>query len=167
LKTIYVLVFIELGSRRVHFAGCTSHPTGAWVTQQARQIMWDLSDREPPLRFLLRDRDLKFTATFDTVFRSEGIHVIRTPVRAPNANAYIERWIWSAREERLDKLLIMGEDHLQRVVRDYIAYYNTARPHQGIDQRIPIPRPISEATGPVCSRTVLGGILHDYYREAA
>jgi putative transposase len=121
LKTIYVLVFIELGSRRVHFAGCTSHPTGAWVTQQARQIMWDLSDCEPPLRFLLRDRDLKFTATFDTVFRSEGIHVIRTPVRAPNANAYIERWIWSAREERLDKLLIMGEDHLQRVVRDYIA----------------------------------------------
>ena len=167
LKTIYVLVFIEIGTRRVHFAGCTAHPTGAWVTQQARQIMWELSDRQPAIRFLIRDRDLKFTTAFDTVFRSAGITVIRTPVRAPNANAYTERWVRSARQECLDKLLIINENHLRRVMREYIAYHNTARPHQGLEQRIPIPRSISEATGPVRYRKVLGGILHDYYREVA
>jgi transposase len=167
LQTIYILVFIEIGSRRVHFAGCTPHPTSAWVTQQARQVMWELTDREPPIHFLIRDRDTKFTPTFDTVFRSEGIHIIRTPVRAPNANAYSERWVRSVRQECLDKLLIINAPHLRRVLQDYIAYYNTARPHQGIQQRMPIPRPSSNATGPVYSRQVLGGILHDYYRAAA
>jgi putative transposase len=167
LKTIYVLVFIELGTRRVHFAGCTAHPTRAWVTQQARQVMWELEDREPRIHFLIRDRDTKFTSTFDTVFRSEGIHVIRTPVRAPNANSYAERWIRSVREECLDKLLIFNETHLRRVIRDYIAYYNTARPHQGIGQGMPIPRSPADTCGPVRCRPVLGGILHDYYREAA
>jgi transposase InsO family protein len=129
--------------------------------------MWDLSDREPAIRFLIRDRDMKLTPAFDTVFRSEGITVIRTPVRAPNANCYAERWIRSAREECLDNLLIFNQAHLRRVMRDYIAYYNTARPHQGIDQNIPIPRLLSDARGPVRCRKVLGGILHDYYREAA
>jgi transposase len=167
LKTIYVLVFIELGTRRVHFAGCTAHPTGAWVTQQARQILWELADREPAIHFLIRDRDTKFTSTFDTVFRSEGIHLIRTPVRAPNANSYAERWIRSVRHECLDKLLIFNEGHLRRVMREYIAYYNTARPHQGIDQNSPIPRSLSDTRGPVRCRKVLGGILHDYYHEAA
>jgi transposase InsO family protein len=138
-----------------------------WVTQQARQVLWNLSDREPSIHFLIRDGDLKFTSSFDTVFRSEGIRVIRTPVRAPNANAYAERIHRSARQECLDKLLILNQDHLRRVMRDYIAYYSTARPHQGIDQRLPISSPISQAAGPVCSRKVLGGILHDYYREAA
>jgi transposase len=167
LQTIYVFFFIEVGTRRVHFAGCTSHPTGVWVTQQARQVIWDLSDREPALRFLIRDRDMKFTAAFDTVFRSEGMTVIRTPVRAPNANCYAERWIRSARDECLDKLLIFNQAYLRRVMRDYITYYNTARPHQGIDQNLPIPRRLSDARGPVRCRKVLGGILHDYYREAA
>ncbi len=167
LKTIYVLIFIELGTRRVHFAGYTAHPTSAWVTQQARQMMWELADREPRIHFLIRDRDTKFTSTFDTVFRSEDIHIIRTPVRAPNANSYAERWIRSVREECLDKLLIFSEDHLRRVMRDYIAYDNTARPHQGIDQHIPIPRSLSDTRGPVRCRTVLGGIIHDYYPEAA
>ena len=167
LKTIYVLVFIELGTRRVHFASCTDHPTRAWVTQQARQMMWELEDREPRIHFLIRDRDTKFTPSFDTIFRSEGIHVIRTPVRAPNANSYAERWVRSVREEYLDKLLIFNEAHLRRVMRDYIAYYNTARPHQGIGQRMPIPRPLPDTCGPVRCRPVLGGIIHDYYREAA
>ena len=167
LKTIYVLVFIELGTRRVHFAGCTAHPTSAWVTQQARQVMWELADREPRTHFLIRDRDTKFTSTFNTVFRSEAIHVIRTPVRAPNANCYAERWVRSVREECLDKLLIFNEAHLRHVMRDYIVYYNTARPHQGIGQGIPIPRSPSDTRGPVRCRKVLGGILHDYYREAA
>jgi transposase len=167
LKTIYVLIFIELGTRRVHFAGCTAHPTSTWVTQQARQILWELADREPTIHFLIHDRDTKFTSTFDRVFQSEGIHVIQTPVRAPNANCYAERWIRSAREACLDKLLIFNENHLRRVMREYIAYYNTARPHQGIAQGIPIPGLPLDAHGPVRCRKVLGGIHHDYYREAA
>jgi transposase InsO family protein len=167
LKTIYVLVFIELGTRRVHFAWCTAHPTRAWVTQQARQMMWELADREPRIHFLIRDGDTKFTWTFDTVFRSEGIHIIRTPVRAPNANSYADRWIRSVRDECLDKLLIFSEDHLRRVMRDYIVYSNTARPHQGLEQRIPMAPSTLVIHGPIQCRKVLGGILHDCYREAA
>jgi putative transposase len=167
LQTLYVLVFVEIGTRRVHFAGCTAHPDNAWVTQQARQVMWELEDREPGIRFLIRDNDKKFTDAFDTVFRSEGIDVIPTPYRAPNANAYAERWIRSVREECLDKLLIINQAHLRRVMREYMAVFNTARPHQGLDQRIPVPMIDLEHTGPVRSRAVLGGIIHDYYRDAA
>lgn len=167
LQTLYVLVFVEIGTRRVHFAGCTAHPDDAWITQQARQVMWELEDREPDIRFLIRDNDKKFTQAFDTVFRSEGIDVIRTPYRAPNANAYAERWIRSVREECLDKLLIINQAHLRRVMREYIAFFNTARPHQGLEQRIPVPKIPHETTGPVRCRTVLGGIIHDYYRDVA
>jgi putative transposase len=167
LQTIYVLVFIEIGSRRIHFVGCTAHPNGAWVTQQARQIMWELTEREPHIRFLIRDNDKKFTAAFDTVFRCEGIDVIPTPVRAPNANAFMERWIRSAREECLDKLLIVNQAHLRRVMREYAEFFTTARPHQGLDQQIPIPKTSSQGQGQVRCRNVLGGIIHDYYRDAA
>ena len=167
LQTIYVLIFIEIGSRRAHFAGCTAHPDNAWVTQQARQVMWELADREPALRFLIRDNDRKFTTAFDTVFRSEGIDVIPTPYRAPNANAYAERWIRSVREECLDKLLIINQVHLRRVMGEYVEFFNSARPHQGIEQRIPNPRSIRNPSGPVRYRNVLGGIIHDYYRNAA
>jgi putative transposase len=167
LRTIYVLVFIEIGTRRVHFAGCTTNPTGAWVTQQARQLVWELEERKPAIRFLIRDNDTKFTDAFDTVFRSEGIDVIPTPYRAPNANAYMERWIRSAREECLDKVLIINQTHLQRVMREYVEFFNMARPHQGIDQQIPIPQIDHRISGPVRSRKVLGGIIRDYYRDAA
>jgi putative transposase len=167
LHTLYVLVVMEIGSRKVHFAGCTAHPDNAWITQQARQVMWQLEDREPGIRFLIRDNDKKFTQAFDTVFRSEGIDVIRTPYRAPNANAYAERWIRSVREECLDKLLIINQTHLRRVMHEYIEFFNTARSHQGIDQQIPTPKTIHETTGPVRCRSVLGGIIHDYYRDAA
>jgi putative transposase len=167
LHTLYGLVFVEIGTRRVHFAGCTAHPDNAWVTQQARQVMWELADREPGIRFLIRDNDKKFSEAFDTVFRSEGIDVIPTPVRAPNANAFAERWIRSAREECLDKLLIINQAHLRRVMREYIAFFNTARPHQGLEQQIPVPKITHENTGPVRCRAVLGGIIHDYYRDAA
>ncbi|HVO71399.1 MAG TPA: integrase core domain-containing protein [Aggregatilineaceae bacterium] len=167
LQTIYVLVFIEIGSRRVHFAGCTAHPNGAWVEQQARQLMWALADREPNVRFLIRDNDKKSTEAYDTVFRSEGIDVISTPARAPKANAFMERWIRSAREECLDKLLIINEAHLRRVMREYVAFFNTARPHQGLDQQIPIPKTSDHGNGPVRCRNVLGGIIRDYYRDAA
>jgi putative transposase len=122
LQTIYVLVFIAIGSRRVHFVGCTAHPNGAWVEQQARQIMWELSDRGANIRFLIRDNDKKFTEAFDTVFRFEGIDVIPTPVRAPNANAFMERWIRSVRREYLDKRLIINQTHLRRVMGDCVEF---------------------------------------------
>ncbi len=156
-----------------HFAGCTAHPTGEWVTQQARQLTWTLQDaqdnqdRQLPVRFLIRDRDAKFSASFDTVFAAEDVKIIRTPYRAPRANAFAERWIRSAREECLDRLLILGEGHLRRVMREYIGYYNRARPHQGIEQRCPIPITKRAREGPVKRRDVLGGIVHDYYRDAA
>jgi putative transposase len=167
LQTIYVLVFIEIGRRRVHFAGCTAHPNGAWVEQQARQIMWELTEREPNVRFLIRDNDKKFAAAFDMVFRSEGIDVIPTPVRAPNANAFMERWIRSVREECLDKVLIINEAHLRQVMRECVEFFNTARPHQGLDQQIPVPKASCQDNGPVRCRNVLGGIIHDHYRDAA
>ena len=167
LQTIYVLVFIEIGSRRVHFAGCTANPNSAWVTQQARQIMWELTDREPNIRFLIRDNDKKFTTGFDAVFGSEGIDVIPTPIRAPNANAFMERWIRSARDECLDKLLIINQTHLRNVMRDYVVFFNTARPHQGLDQQIPVLKASFQGNGSVRCRNVLGGIIHDYYRTAA
>ena len=167
LQTLYVLVFIEIGSRRVHFAGCTAHPENAWVTQQARQVLWVLENHQPGIRFLIRDNDKKFSQAFDTVFRSEGIDVIPTPYRAPNANAFVERWIRSVREECLDKLLIINQAHLRRVMGDYVEFFNTARPHQGIGQRIPIPNPGRRTNGPVRCRNVLGGIIHDYYCDAA
>jgi putative transposase len=167
LQTLYGLVFIEIGSRRVHFAGCTAHPDHAWVTQQARQVMWALEDRDPGIRCLIRDNDKTFTDAFDTVFRSEGIDVIPTPYRAPNANAFAERWMRSVREKCLEKLLTINQAHLRRVMREYVAFFNTVRPHQGLDQRIPVPLRDLEHTGPVRSRAVLGGIIHDYYRDAA
>jgi putative transposase len=107
LRSLYVLVFVEIGSRQVHFAGCTAHPDNTWVTQQGRQVMWALDAREPNIRRLIRDNDRKFTPSFDTVFRSEGIDVILTPYRGPNANAFAARWIRFVREECLDKLLII------------------------------------------------------------
>jgi putative transposase len=119
------------------------------------------------LRFLIRDNDKKFKTAFDTVFRSESIDVIPTPVRALNANAFMERWIRSAREECLDKLLIINEAHLRRVMREYAEFFNTARPHQGLDQQIPIPKTSSQGQGQVRCRDVLGGIIHDYHRAAA
>jgi transposase InsO family protein len=170
LKTLYVLFFIELGSRRVYLAGCTSHPTAEWVTQQARQLTWTLQDKQAevlPIRFLIRDRDAKFTTSFNKVFASEGIEILRTPYRSPKANAYAERWVRSVREECLDRLLIVNECHLRRVLREYVAYYNEARPHQGIDQHCPIPIKRGPRGGTVTCRNVLGGIIHDYHREAA
>jgi putative transposase len=116
---------------------------------------------------LIHDRDTKFTEAFDTVFRAEGIHIIRTPCRAPNANAYAERWGRTVRQECLDKFLIFSEVHLRRVLREYQTYYNQARPHQGLAQQAPLPRLVPSAEGRVRCRAVLGGILHDYYREAA
>jgi putative transposase len=132
LKTLYALFFDELGTRRVHLAGVTAHPDGRWVARQARQIVWALEDDEVNVRFLIHDNDSKFTATFDTVFQSEGLHVIHTPFQAPNANALAERWVRTPREECLDHILILNQSHLRGILSTFIDYYNGARPHQGL-----------------------------------
>lgn len=167
LKTVYVLFFIELGTRRVHFAGCTTNPNDAWITQQARQISWNLADADQSFRFLIRDRDKKFTEAFDKIFRSEGLKIIRTPIQAPNANSYAERWVRSARSECLDKIIIVNQAHLRSLLTEYVTFYNTRRPHQGIDQQSPIIRLPEKREGSVQKRPILGGIINDYYRMAA
>ncbi len=167
LETLYVLFFIELGSRRVHLAGCTTNPDRIWVTQQARQLVWHLNDEtQTSVRFLIRDRDSKFAGSFDQIFVSEGFEIVRTPFRAPKANAVAERWVRSVRQECLDQLIILNQRHLARVLKEYVQYYNTARPHQGLGQQTPIPLSRSRR-GTIHCRDVLGGILHDYYRDAA
>jgi len=165
LKTLYVLFFIEIGSRVVYLAGCTDHPTSAWVTQQARNLVERLEQR-PTLRFLIHDRDTKFSAAFDTVFAAEHLTLLKTPPRAPNANAFAERWVRSIREECLDRVLIINQAHLKRVLRVYIDHYNRARPHQGIAQQLPIPAAPMSPCGAIERRDRLGGILHEYYRAA-
>ncbi len=168
LQRLYVLFFIELGSRRLHLAGCTAHPTAAWVTQQARQCSWQMQDGEGrPMRFLIRDRDGKFPPSFDTVFAAERVEVVRTPYRTPTANAYAERWVRSAREECLDHMRIVNEAHLRHVLAAYVAHHNQARPHQGIRQQVPIPFDQRARHGPVQRRDVLGGLIHEYDRQAA
>jgi transposase InsO family protein len=167
LRTIFVLFFIEVRTRKVHLAGCTAHPTAAWVTQQARNLAWHLQEGALSVTILLHDRDAKFPSSFDAVFRCEGLEVVRTPPRCPQANGVAERWIRSARRECLDRLLILSERHLQRVLAAYISFYNERRPHQGLGQACPVPLPPSPGGGPVERREVLGGVLHDYHRAAA
>jgi transposase InsO family protein len=137
------------------------------VTQQARNLAWTLQEADAPPRFLIHDRDAKFPPTFDAVFAAEGAEVVHTPYRAPIANAFAERWVRSARAECLDHLLIVGESHLRRVLAQYVAHYNAARPHQGLDQRCPTPIAVASPQGPVLRRDVIGGLIHEYYREAA
>jgi len=167
LQRLYVLFFIELGSRRVHLAGCTTNPTGAWVTQQARQFAWPLQDRRVPLRFLIRDRDSKFTRDFDAVFRSEGIKIIKTPIRAPKANAIAERFVRTVRAECLDWLLIVNRRHLERVLRVFADHYNSHRPHRSLDLKAPDPSvqticAVDTPTTAVVRRDRLGGLIREY-----
>jgi transposase InsO family protein len=138
LRTLYVLVFIELGSRRIHLSPATAHPNSAWVTGQARNLAMALDDRSPAIRFLIRDRDTKYSRPFDTVLRSEGMRVIRTPFRAPNANAHAERVIETIRAECLDWTLILGRRHLDLTLRIYAEHYNRQRPHRAIRLATPL-----------------------------
>jgi transposase InsO family protein len=169
LKTNYVLFFIELHSRRVHVSVSTSNPDGEWITQQARNLMIAFADEGVRMKFLIRDRDAKFSHSFDEVFRTEGIRVIRTPIRATNANACAERWVETLRAECLDWLLILGPRHLDRVLRIYASHYNAGRPHRGIELRAPEqPSPVAPAkiVPQVRRRGILGGLINEYSEAA-
>jgi putative transposase len=169
LQVLYVLFFLEVPTRRVMVAGCTAHPTAAWVAQQARDVSWDLGEATSRPTVLLRDRDAKFAPAFDAVFTAQGVRMVRTPVRAPRANAFAERWVGSVRRECPDWLLITGERHLRRVLREYAAYDNAARPHRALGLRPPLGGPSSDAsgTGLVGRSDRLGGLFHEYERAAA
>jgi transposase InsO family protein len=168
LRRLYILVMIEHDRRRVHLAGITAHPTGAWVTQQARNLLIDLGDRADRFRFLIRDRDSKFTAAFDAVFAGADVQIIRTPVRAPRANAIAERFVGTLRRECPDHILITGPRHLDVVLREYVQHYNAHRPHRSLSQRPPgggTARPCGAASH-VLRQTRLGGLVHEYVQVA-
>jgi transposase InsO family protein len=174
LRRLYVLVFLSIGSRRVHYVACSSNPDTAWMLQQARNLLMDLDDRGRSVRFLIHDRDSKFSAAFDAIFASEGVRIIRTPVRAPNANEHIERWFGSVRRECLDRLLILGRRQLEHVLRIYVQHYNGRRPHRALDLEPPDPTPaVAAARGdppaPLTTlrrRDLLGGLIHEYQLAA-
>jgi putative transposase len=168
LRRLYVLVVIEHDRRRVYIAGITAHPTGTWVTQQARNLLMELGDRADQFRFLIRDRDSKFTAAFDAVLTGADIRTIRTPIRAPRANAIAERFIRTLRRECLDHLLITGPRHLDVVLSEYTQHYNAHRPHRSLHQRPPEggPPPPSGAVITPLRRDRLGGLLHEYRQVA-
>jgi transposase InsO family protein len=166
LERLYVLFVIEIESRIVHVLGVTRHSVGTWVTQVARNFVSGLDDEDRHFRFLVRDRDTKFTRPFDDVFASEGTEIIRTPVRSPRANAYAERWVRTAREECLDLLLVVSRRHLERVMRAYVRHYDAARPHRGIELMTPIARAEPDINAVIRRHDILGGILHEYERAA-
>jgi transposase InsO family protein len=169
-RQLYVLFVIEVKSRVVHVLGVTEHPDAAFVTQVVRNLVGDLVDQGRSFRFLIRDRDTKFTASFDEVFASEGVEVITTPVRSPKANAFAERWVRTVRAECLDQSLIVSSRHLEKVLTEYVRHYNQHRPHRGLGLGVPAhvdhSSPCS-ATGRITRHDVLGGLLHEYERIAA
>jgi putative transposase len=167
LRRLDVLFFIELGSRRVHLAGVTYHPTGLWVAQQARNLLASLGEQAGTWKFLIRDRDANFNKAFDHVWRSTGTRIIPTPVQVPNANAVAERWVGTVRRECLDQLLIVGRQQLVRVLRQYVEHYNQRRPHRSLGYATPVPSHVAGArsrpnVGRLRRRDVLGGLIHEY-----
>ena len=173
LNRPYVLVFIEHGTRRMHLGGVTANPTGEWTVQQARNLALTLGERSENIKFLIRDRGSDFTTSFDAVFQAAGTRILRTAVQAPRMNAICERLVGTLRRELLDRVLILGEGHLRAVLAEYQAHYNTARPHQGIAQRVPD----GEHDGGhltvtdldrerIHRKPVLGGLINEYARAA-
>jgi hypothetical protein len=170
LRGLHVLFFIELAHRRLHLAGVTANPNKVWVEQQARNLIMTLAEQDQRPRFLIRDRDSKFTAGFDEVFRSERIRVIRAPFAAPRANAIAERWVRSVQNECLDHVLVFGRRHLEQILRGYVAHYNAERPHRSLDLAPPVASRDARGSPPsssVLRRDLLGGLIHEYYRAAA
>jgi putative transposase len=168
-----VLFIVELDRRRVHLVGITARPTGAWVRQAACNVLMDLDDHARRFRFLIRDRDAKFTAAFDAVFSAAGIETVKIPPRAPRANAYAERWVRTVRAECLDWILIWNRRHLQQVLTGYLEHYNTGRPHRDIGLEVPVPvrplRTVEQFIDPdarIERVDVLGGLIHEYRRAA-
>ena len=166
-----MLFFIQLHNRRVHLAGVTANPTGAWVAQQARNLAVTLAEEATTVRFLLRDRDSTFTRAFDDLWRAIGAEVIPTPVQAPSANAVAERWVGTVRRECLDHLLLTGRRHLLRVLHSYVRHYNRHRPHRSLDLSAPEQSARQAIAGPPAAkqihrRDVLGGLIHEYERAA-
>ncbi len=165
LRRLYVLFVIELSSRRVHILGVTANPTGLWVAQQARNLLMDLADHIGQFRFLIRDRDTKLTDSFDAIFACEGIRILRTPVRAPRANAIAERWVATVRRELLDWMLTLGRRQLETVLAGYVAHYNQHRPHRSLGQAPPLGAAPPPAPAPgvrVVRLDRLGGLVHEY-----
>jgi hypothetical protein len=170
LTRLYVLFVVEVQQRAVHLLGITAHPTGAWVAQQARNLLMDLDDQVHQFQYLIRDRDAKFTAAFDAVFTTSDVDVVKIPPRAPRANAYAERWVRTVRAECLDWTLVWHERQLYQVLTEYLRHYNTKRPHRSLN--LQPPRPASRLTpvepGTVESSVervdVLGGLIHEYRR---
>lgn len=163
LRTLYVLFAIQVGSRRVHVLGVTRNPDSAWVTQQARNLA--VGERLGGVRFVIRDRDSKFSGAFDEVLRSEGVKVIKIPIRAPRANAFAERWVRTVRAECLDWILVFGRCHLERVLWVYASHYNAGRPHRGLDLTTPDQRPVPASRAEairIRRHDALGGLIHEY-----
>jgi putative transposase len=173
LNRLYVLIFIEHRTRRMHLGGVTAHPTGEWTVQQARNLALTLGERFGDIRFLIRDRGSNFTTSFDAVFQATGARIPRTAVQAPRMNAICERLAGTLRRELLDRMLILGEAHLRAVLTGYQAHYNTARPHQGIAQRVPDdergthPATVTNVDArQVRRKPVLNGLINEYVRAA-
>jgi putative transposase len=168
LRRIYVLIVIEHSTRRVHLAGITAHPGGAWATQAARNFLMDLGQRAASVRFLIRDRAGQFTDSFDAVFLAYGIRILASRPQAPRANAICERLIGTLRRELPGRLLIVNEHHLRHVLTEYLRHYNTARPHRGLGQLAPDqvatepPAPANLAEHRIHRRQILGGLTHEY-----
>jgi transposase InsO family protein len=171
LTRIYVLFLMEIATRRVHILGVTTHPNGQWVAQQARNLMLGLGERAGQFRFLIRDRDTKYTEVFDEVFTSEGIEVLRSPPQAPRANAYAERWVRTVRRECLDRMLIYNPRHLLAVLAEFVEHYNQHRPHQSRDQRPPNAAGTGPAVADLASawvrrKKILDGLINEYSQVA-
>ena len=168
LKRLYIFFVMEIETRQVHILGVTEHPTGAWTAQQARNLLMDLGERAGRFKFLIRDRDTKFTAAFDEVFAGNGMRIIKTPVRSPRANSFAERDVGTLRRECLDHLLIYGERHLLQILAEYSRHYNEHRPHQSREQRPPLHKPgqTIDVTARIKRRQVVHGLISEYSRAA-
>jgi transposase InsO family protein len=166
LRRYYVLFVIEIERRIVHVLGVTANPNERWVTQVARNFATELEEAGPSLRFLIRDRDTKFTASFDEVFASIGAETILTPVRSPKANAFAERWVRTVRQDCLDYLLVLSRQHLETILADYVDHYNRARPHRSLDLTTPHPANVSPTVGTIRRCDLIGGLIHEYQLAA-